>query len=253
MHTFADKSKSSSQTTFADPAISSRTHFGQSHDVNSILHTRQSSGNQSGQQHSPAAAQNQFKTWGSAGGLTGLNLDVTFSVTNTPAASLQAIQTVMCTGGPYKVGTYSWKWGGKNWDAFVDGGKNSPYVTKSGYAPAHPTQPYYLTPAEVAAQVAFVRDAGTVQVKDTPSAAMLWEEVHFETAIVAVDYKSTKKDKVLKAFKWGWRGKGTKPTVGDYWKDTKIAGTASGISVQGSVSPEFTNIVKHDYPKYHFS
>ena len=36
---------------------------------------------------------NRFKTWGSAGGLSGLSLDVTFSVSNTPADGLQAIQT----------------------------------------------------------------------------------------------------------------------------------------------------------------
>jgi hypothetical protein len=78
----------------------------------------------------------------------------------------------------------------------------------------------------------------------------LHEEAHFETAIVAVDFKGTKKDKILKVFKWGWLSKGTKPTVS---KGTEIAGAPSGISVSSSVSSEFKNIVKHDYPKYDFS
>ena len=197
----------------------------------------------------PDVVQDKFKTWGSAGGLSGLTLDVTFSITNTPATSLQAIQTVMATGGPRKVGAYRWKWKGKTWDAFVDGGKNSPYVTIAGNSPAHPTKPYYLTPAEVAAQVSFSKDAGTIRIYDRPAAATLWDEVHFETAVVATNFKGKKKDKILKAFKWGWRGKGTKPTIK---KGTRIAGSPSGISVHSSVSPGFRNIVKNDYPKYDF-
>lgn len=197
----------------------------------------------------PTAAQSQFKTWGSSGGLAGLTLDVTFSVSDTPAASLQAIQTFMGTRRTdgLQIGTYSWKTGAQTWDAFVDGGKNSPYVTLGGNAAAHPTEPYYLTPDEVARQVAFAAKAGTIRIFDAPGAVAMHEEAHFETAVVAVDFKGTKKDKILKAFKWGWLGKGTKPTIG---KGTEIDGAPSGISVSNDVSPEFRNIVKHDYPKY---
>ena len=192
---------------------------------------------------------NRFKTWGSAGGLSGLSLDVTFSVSNTPADGLQAIQTFMGTrrSDGVQVGTYSWKLGGKTWDAFVDGGINSPFVTMGGNPPAHPTEPYYLTPGEVASQVTWSKDQGTIQVTDTPGAVALHDEAHFETAIVAVNHKGTKRDKLLKAFKWGWTGKGTTPDVS---KGTEIAGKASGISVSSGVSAGFTNIVKHDYPKY---
>lgn len=41
--------------------------------------------------------------------------------------------------------------------------------------------------------------------------------------------------------------KGTKP---DFDRGTKIAGKDSGISVGTRVTPEFTDIVKHDYPDY---
>jgi hypothetical protein len=197
----------------------------------------------------PAAPVNRLKTVGSSGGISGITLDVTFSVSDTPATSLQAVQTFMGTRRTdgVKVGTYSWQWQGKTWDAFVDGGKNSPYVTMGGNPPAHPTQPYYLTPDEVANQVSFSKDAGTIRVFDAPGAVAMHDEAHFETAIVAVDFKGKGKDKILKAFRWGWTGKGTKSTIG---KGTEIGGKASGISVRSSVTPEFRNIVKHDYPKY---
>ena len=193
-----------------------------------------------------------FKTTGTSGGLAGLTLDVTFSVTSTPADSLQAIQTFMGTrrSDGVQVGTYSWRWHGKTWDAFVDGGKNSPYVTMGGNSPAHPSKPYYLTPGEVASQVVFSTDHGTIRIFDRPGAVALHDEAYFETAVVAVNYRGTGKDKILKAFKWGWTGKGTKSVIG---KGTKIGGASSGILVRSNVSPEFRNIVRHDYPKYSYT
>jgi hypothetical protein len=193
-----------------------------------------------------------YKTWGSAGGLEGINLDITFSVTDTPTTSLQAIQTVMTTRGTdgAQVGTYSWTYKGKTWDAFVDGGKNSPYVTMSGNPPAHPTMPYYLTPAEVIGLVSFTKDHGTIQITDRVGAAAIHDEAYLETAIVAVNHKGEGKDKFLRAFKWGWTGFGTKAEFG---KGTKIAGKASGVQVINAPSPEFKNIVKHDYPTYSLS
>jgi hypothetical protein len=200
----------------------------------------------------PHRAADRFKTWGSAGSLSGLTLDVTFSVSATPAAGLQVIQTFMGTrrSDGVQVGTYSWKSGATTWDAFVDGGKNSPYVTLGGNSPAHPTEPYYLTPAEVASQVTWSKDHGTVRVYDVPGAVAMHDQAHFETAIVGLDHGGSKQDKVLKAFKWGWSGKGTTPDVS---KGTQIAGHPSGISVSSGVSAGFTNIVKHDYPKYTFT
>jgi hypothetical protein len=184
------------------------------------------------------------------GGLTGLSLDVTFNVSNTPAAGLQAIQTVWCTGGPQKVGKMTIPEGSKTFDAFVDGGKNSPFVTISGNPPAHPTMPYYLTATEVSNQVKFTKDSGTIQITDVPGAALAWEEVHFETAVVAINYNASGNDKVLKVFDWGFTGKGKKSDVD---KGTKIAGKDSGINVKSSVSSRFTSIVKNDYPTYTFT
>jgi hypothetical protein len=200
----------------------------------------------------PTAAQNQFKTKGSAGGLAGHTLNVTFSVSDTPAKSLQAIQTFKGTRriDGLKVGKYTLQDGGKTWDAFVDGGKNSPYAENTG-APVHPSQPYFLNLGEVMTQVDFnkAKGTGTIRIDDKPDAVESHDEAHFETAIVAVDYNDTKKDKILKAFKWGWTDKGTKSAVSKD-KEKVIAGKPSGISVSGSVSSEFKDIVKHDYPKY---
>ena len=191
------------------------------------------------------------KTKGTSGGLSGLTLDVTFTVSGTPADGLQVIQTFMGTRRDDKVqvGTYSWIYKKRRWDAFVDGGKNSPFVTMSGEDPAHPTNPYYLTADEVTNQVTWDKDHGTVRIFDLPGAVALHDAAHFETAIVAVNCKATGRDKVLKVFKWGWTEKGGKP---DIKKGTEIDGADSGIRVLSKPSPEWRNIVKHDYPKYRY-
>jgi hypothetical protein len=190
-----------------------------------------------------------------AGGITGISLDVTFTVSNTPATSLQAVQVFWGTTGTEpgnkiggrQFGSMSWVKDSKTYGAFVDGGKESPYVKWSGNSPAHATQPYYLTAAEVASNVTFSKDSGTIKVTDTPTAVGSLSEANFETAIVAVNYNNTGDDKVLKVFDWGWTGKGTTSTVG---KGTEIAGKDSGILVKGTYSPTFSSIVKHDYPSY---
>jgi hypothetical protein len=107
--------------------------------------------------------------------------------------------------------------------------------------------PYYLTSTEVTNQVKFNKDSGSVRIYDAPSAAGVWEETNFETAVVAINYKASGTDKVLTAFDWGWTGKGTKPNVD---KGTEIAGKSSGVSVKSSVSSRFDSIVKNDYPDY---
>ena len=183
------------------------------------------------------------------GGVSGLTLDVTFSASGVPATSLQVIQVFWGTrrSDAKQVGTLTWTENSKTYDGFVDGGKNSPYVTEGGNPPAHATMPYYLTAAEVANQVTFSKDAGTVRIYDAPGAVALHDEAYFETAVVAINHKASGKDKVLQAFDWGWTGKGTTSTVG---KGTQIAGKDSGINVKSSVSSRFESIVKNDYSTY---
>jgi hypothetical protein len=188
-----------------------------------------------------------LKTWSSAGGLRGFHMNVTYSVSDTKATSLQAVQTAMATGGR-DIGPMQWMWDKKKWTACVDGGKNSPWVTQAGHAPAHPTKPYYLDAAEVAADVKWSGNSGTIRISDVPDAGT-FEELHFETAIVGIDAAGPGKDKILNAFKWGWKRNGSRPDVkgGD-----TINGVDSGIRSIGSVTPEFKNIVKNDYPGYDY-
>jgi hypothetical protein len=188
-------------------------------------------------------------TTGTAGGLSGLTLDVTFTVAGEPATSLQVIQVFWGTRrtDSKQVGTLTWTENSKTYDAFVDGGKNSPYVVWGGNPPAHPTLPYYLTADEVKSQVNFTKDSGTVKIYDAPGAVAAHDEANFETAVVAINHKASGRDRILKAFDWGWTGKGTTPTVG---KGSDIAGKDSGISIKNSVSSRFDNIVKNDYSTY---
>src|SRR5690242_13029035 len=86
-----------------------------------------------------AAPVTQIKT----GGVSGQVLDVTYEVDDSDCDSLQAIQVVWANGGPMQVGNMQVKKGTDTYDAFVDGGKNSPYVTVTGNPPAHPSNPYY--------------------------------------------------------------------------------------------------------------
>ncbi|MDQ3684468.1 MAG: hypothetical protein M3430_02540 [Acidobacteriota bacterium] len=164
--------------------------------------------------------------------------------------SLQTIQIVWATGGPMKVGKMQVKRGSETYDAFVDGGKNSPYVTSTGNPPAHPTNPYYLTSSEVSNQVSYDKSkgTGTIRIYDAPSAVNSWDKVFFETAIVCVNHKKSGKDKILKVFKWGWVGKGTK-----YQTSDGAGAKSSGFEEYDNVSSEFNDVVKNDYPSYSYN
>jgi hypothetical protein len=138
----------------------------------------------------------------------------------------------------HKYGTYHWTYGGKTYDGFVDGGKNSPFVTVGGNAPAHSTKPYYLTSSEVSSQVTWNGSSGSIRVYDRPGAVYAHEKIMFETLVVAVNYAGSGKDKILGSFKWGSSSFGSKVT-------TKI-------KFNSTISSEARNIIKHDYPNYSF-
>jgi hypothetical protein len=184
-----------------------------------------------------------------SGGISGFTLDVTYSVENCECDSLQIIQVFWGTRRTdgVKVGKMEVTIGGTKYDAFVDGGKNSPFVTMGGNPPAHPTNPYYLTAAEVASQVSYSGDKGTVRSYDRPGAVVVHDQAYFETAVICINHKKSGKDKVLKAFKWGWINKGT--TYQTSWGAGK---QSSGLEEYDSVSSEFLAVVKNDYPSYVF-
>lgn len=184
-----------------------------------------------------------------SGGVSGQVLDVTYEVKDCDCDSLQTIQVVWAAGGPMKVGKMQVKKGSETYDAFVDGGKNSPYVTSTGNPPAHPSKPYYLTSSEVSNQVSYDKSkgTGTIQIYDAPSAVNSWDKVFFETAIVCVNHNKSGKDKILKVFKWGWTGKGTK-----YQTSDGASAKNSGFEEYDHVSQEFKDVVSNDYPGYSY-
>lgn len=181
------------------------------------------------------------------GGLSGLTLDVTFSAPNAKDCcdGLQVIQVFWGTRRKdgKKIGVQTVKVGGTDYDAMVDGGKNSPYAAAKGSA-AQPGKPYYLTPGEVKNGVS-LKD-GTVKIYDRPTAVKLHTEGYFETVIVCVNYKKTGKDKVLKAFKWGWTncGKTYRSSKGDGAKDK------NKLEQHNTASKEFMDVLKGGYPGY---
>lgn len=173
-----------------------------------------------------------------SGGFKGNVLDATFNVMNVKADGLQVVQVFYGTPSPSgrvfgNIVTLS---GGK-YDAFVDGGKNSPYVTLSGNQPAAAGKPYYLASSEVASQVSWNGNSGTLRVYDRPNAMVNFDQSRFETAIVAINYNGTGQDLVLGAFTWGW----------DDFGKTLVH---SGVNLTGGLSGDAKTIVSHDYPGY---
>lgn len=188
-----------------------------------------------------AGPEGDLKTTIASGGITGILLDVIFNVSGIKASGLQIIQTYYGSRGTNGVifGTYHWVIDGVNYDGLVDGGKNSPYVTISGNPPADPTNPYYLTPSEVASQVTWNGTSGSIRMYDNPTAVFGRDVSSFETIIVATNYNGSGVDKVLGAFQWGWTSYGTKPIT-------------NGIILTSYVPQAALNIIKHDYPNYKF-
>ncbi len=193
-----------------------------------------------------------MKSEATLGGLSGLTLNVTFSVTESKAKTLQCIQAWWGSGNAIgvKVGKHPMKIGDKDYESFIDGGKNSPWVTLSGNDPAHPTQPYYLTADEQSKQVTWDKDHGTIRIYDLPGASAKFEEMFFETAIVAVDVDGKGTDKILRAFTWGNSKQGSKQ---QHEHGDKIEDKDSHIVQKGSVSATFLEILKADYPDYKFT
>jgi hypothetical protein len=177
------------------------------------------------------------------GGVKGHVFDVTCTIEKCECDGLQAIQVFYGTRRKdgLKVGSKQITKDGTTYDCFVDGGKESPYVKLAGNPAAHPTKPYYLTPDELKK---WVDDCKSIRCYDQPAAVVAHEEAYFETAIICINYQKSGKDKVIKVFRWGWRnfGKDFKSRPGPDAKDT--------MEESDTVSQEFKDIVKGDYPDY---
>jgi hypothetical protein len=185
------------------------------------------------------------------GGLTGLSLDINFNVSGKKAKGIQCIQAWWGSGSTLGqgVGKTGIEINKKKYEAFIDGGQFSPYVTLSGMKPAHPTQPYYLTADEVKSNVTWDGEKGSIRITDLPSASAYFEEMFFETAIVAVDVDGKGTDEILQVFTWGSTKQGTKQ---QHEKGDIIDKKESHVVQSATASATFKQILKNDYPGYKY-
>ena len=136
-----------------------------------------------------------------------------FRVVNTPCEELQVIQVCYFIPNPKLQKQY-----GKElivekekYRGFVDGGRNSPDVLKGGEQ-GHMTKPYFYGPTMSNDKKIHERwngQTGNVIMSDEPFAAFNYVDIRFETYVVAANYKSSKLDKILGYFKWGFSNFGT--------------------------------------------
>jgi hypothetical protein len=185
------------------------------------------------------------------GGVTGLKLDINWTVSGKKAKGIQCVQAWWGSGSKLgkKVGKTGIEIAKKPYEAFIDGGQFSPWVTLSGNKPAHPTQPYYLTADEVKSQVTWDGEKGTIRIYDLPGASALFEEMFFETAIVAIDVDGKGTDEILQVFTWGSSKQGTKQL---HDKGDTIDKQDSHIVASSTPSAIFKEILKNDYPGYKY-
>jgi len=180
-----------------------------------------------------------------------MNVGVSFSSCGDCDDGLEAIQVAWATGGPSRVGTQRTYFPpfAAEYDAFVDGGRNSP-----GGATYTGDHPYYIGRPDLPASYGWVPaqgSAGSVtgcraNPQDTPTAALAWDRAFFETSIVCLKQKGGN-DRLLNSFSWGFVNFGTvfQP---DIW-----SGGTRTIQTHSTPTPNFIQILRADYPAYSFS
>jgi hypothetical protein len=188
-----------------------------------------------------------------SGGVTGITMDVnvSFSTCSDCNDGFEAIQVAWATGGPSKVGkqTDMFPPFAAVYDTFVDGGKDSPGgLTYTG------NHPYYIGRSDLPASYGWSGRGpfGSVRgcmanPQDMPTAALAWEQVFFETAIVCLKYKGGS-DKLLNSFSWGFVKKGT-VFQADIWSGGKPA----ALNNHSTPTVHFLSVLKGDYPSYSFT
>lgn len=158
--------------------------------------------------------------------IDGIKMTALFEVSGVEASGLQIIQIAFSDARD-----------------FVDGGINSPTMKEYG-EPVYKDKPYYLSELNIENEKEeglYKWDGynGTIWTMDEPAAIFTNISVIFETAVIAVNYKGSGKDKILGAFRWGW-------------DDYEPVHTGNGINLQPSFSLNALKVVKKDYPNYHF-
>lgn len=120
-----------------------------------------------------------------------------------------------------KVGANQVSVGGSNYDAFVDGGKNSPAVV-SGEPPGDAIKPYYMPPSWYYQPGSTMTNtwnsstnSGSIVAYDQSGAVGAHSTDQFETSIVARNWLGTGQDLMLGSFRWGFANLGTTPNAGN--------------------------------------
>jgi hypothetical protein len=90
------------------------------------------------------------------------------------------------------------------WWAMVDAGRFSPWFLHSGWALPHPRMPYFYGPRRSRSDCSQT----SLSFFDDPLSALSHDEAYFETAAICIRHLGGEKDRLLKAFRWGWRERG---------------------------------------------
>jgi hypothetical protein len=180
-------------------------------------------------------------------------MDVTVSFTSCSDCNdgLEAVQVAWATGGPTTVGVQKYVFPplAATYDTFVDGGWKSP----GGLTYGGGDHPYYIgrpgLPASYrySGRGPFGSVSGcTANPQDMPTAALSWDQVFFETAIVCLKHRGGD-DRLLNSFSWGFVNFGTV-----FQPDPYSAGRTT-MRQHSTPTSWFLDVLRGDYPSYPFT
>jgi hypothetical protein len=183
-----------------------------------------------------------------------MDVSVSFTTCSDCNDGLEAIQVAWATGPPAKapkVGKQTMMFPpfAAVFETFVDGGKDSPGgLTYTG------DHPYYIGRKDLPASYGWSKrgpfgsvSGCTANPQDMPTAALAYDQVFFETAIVCLKHKGGS-DKLLNSFSWGFVKKG-KVLQADIWS----GGQTAPINQHSTPTVHFLSVLKGDYPNYSFT
>jgi hypothetical protein len=185
------------------------------------------------------------------GGL-GHAIDARYVVTGYPGfRGLQIVQVFYGTPTPGDPdGLYEFRFNGRIYRGFVDGGHKSRNVLQAADQEHVPNRPYYWRQDSLAFPNNYGFDAttghGQIAVYDVPMGMRIHDAGYFETAIVAVPATNAP-DEVVHVLRWGWTNNGMTYQPAPETPAADYAPLASG-----TVSQIVRDIVRDNYPAYRY-
>ena len=97
------------------------------------------------------------------------------------------------------------------WWALVDAGRFSPWFLHDGRALPHQRMPYFYGPRRWRTDCSI----GSLTFFDDPLSAFSHDEAYFETAAICIRHRGGRRDRLLRAVRWGWcdRGRIRRPSA----------------------------------------